>query len=132
MPLGEILAFVVVVGHTLGGSVTAGYWVYRDAWARGSDRYRGWATGTVLLAIVVLPLYLLVRRRLGERRVWRARDRTAGTVGAALLAGALGSAFVAPPDVYAQAVAAVGLTITVGVLGHVVASRSVDIDDDTQ
>jgi hypothetical protein len=36
------------------------FWVWRDAGERGMSRR--WAIGTGLLLIVVLPLYLLVRR----------------------------------------------------------------------
>lgn len=55
-----------LVGNLIGLVIAAAIaiWVYKDAEARGMNGI-GWAIGTFLLCIIVLPIYLLSRKPVG-------------------------------------------------------------------
>ena len=121
------LAFLGTAVFVFGGPLAAGYWTYRDATVRGSERAGLWGAGTALLLVPVLPLYLYLRRRLGPRREWGEYDRLAGTVAAALLGGWLVTTTLAPPDPYTQVRWSVPVAVGTGVLTHFVAVRRVPV-----
>jgi hypothetical protein len=49
----------ILIGYFLAGLLAA--WVYRDARSRGAEQAGLWALGTFLLAIVVVPVWLVKR-----------------------------------------------------------------------
>jgi 4-amino-4-deoxy-L-arabinose transferase-like glycosyltransferase len=53
------MAFARIIGFAL--AAAAAYWVYQDAKDRNMNEVL-WAVGTFLLLIIVLPLYLIMRK----------------------------------------------------------------------
>lgn len=59
---GGIGLFGNLIGLLIAGAIA--FWVYKDAESRGMNGI-GWAIGTFLLCIIILPIYLIVRKPVG-------------------------------------------------------------------
>ncbi|WP_262179795.1 hypothetical protein [Haloarcula laminariae] len=129
MPSVAALGTAVLV---FGGPLAAGYWVFRDAAARGSDRAGPYGVAATLLPIPLVPLYLFVRRTWPERRHWSRRDRAAGTAAAALLSAWAVATLLAPPDPGSQFSWGAGAAVAVAAVAHPIAVRWVAVHGPTQ
>ncbi len=96
--------FLLGVGYWLVTVVSLGWWVARDASARGSDHPIRWAVAAVATP-VGLPYYLYRRFRragLGASGTHSQLDRLLGTVASATVGGLLAGAAFGPPDPFSQ------------------------------
>ena len=103
-------AFAVVLVHYLLAVGSFGFWVARDAAARGSRRPALWGVGTAVTAGLVGTCYLLTRYRRSERSRPPTRgERAARAVTLATVSAWVLASLFSPPDPLTQVYYGVGL-----------------------
>lgn len=120
----QALPFAAMAILLFSGKVLLGYWVYRDASARGSSVPRWWGLAVAILDPLVLG-YLFTRwRKLGEREYPRtSRDRSVATALVALFGSLLLATETSPPDPLSQPRYFFGALVVVAPLAYLLVYR---------